>query len=193
MEKQKSNWVKLKEYLEKIPQGAEVTRQELIKEFPEIYQPHSQGSTLDTYRRLLTVFGTLDETSTPGVYKKGYIDLGDYWTKSKVVKEVKKLYVFIPDSLLSLNKDIEMSPWSYWERYIYQSFFPKELFEEWKRGMVVKPDIHCLGFRFYRIKMWNTVTGKIDTIINNWNWSGNPNEGPWDDLYDEESIMPWDI
>lgn len=189
MEKKKSNWVKLKEYLEKIPQGTEVTRQELIKEFPEIYQPYSQGSTLDTYRRLLTVYGTLDETDTPGVYKKGYINLGDYWTKSKAVNEVKKLYIYIPDALLSLNEEEEMFVWSYWEKYIYQNFFPKELFEEWKKGMCNEPNIHCLGFRFYRIKVWNTVAERIDKIIQNWNWSGDPDEEPWNEVLDD--VLPW--
>lgn len=148
-----SFWKDFQEYIYTTTPGEIIRRVELVKMFPE-YASGRQGSTLDTYRRMMTVMGVLDDTSQPGVYRRGYITLPPTYTKSYTAEKIKELYVYVPDCLFvhEHNKD-----WSYWERMIWQEFKPHTLLEEFYRGSRLEHDPNSLGFRYYRVKCWNAV------------------------------------
>lgn len=172
-----SFWKDLQDYIYTTALGEIIRRAELVKMFPE-YATGRQGSTLDTYRRMLTVVGVLDETGTPGVYKRGYVTLPPVYSKSYTAEQIKKLYVHVPYHLLNEKFD-----WSFWERMVYQHFKPKSLLDEFYEGMRVEHDPNSLGFRFYRVKCWNTcaliMTKLVETL----------NDKDWSDSRKEEAII----
>lgn len=147
-----SNWKDFVHYIQAKEPGTIITRQELLEEFyrPEYLKQLSGPQTIDTYRRLLIVVGVLDGTETKGQYKRGYVSINpSYYTKSKVEKLVKELYIERPYGWWACGPDIE--------NYVYQEFKPESLYNEFCQGMVTKADRNCLGFRVFRVKAWNAA------------------------------------
>lgn len=163
-----SFWKDFQEYIYKYQPGEEIRRADLTKEFPEMAKGR-QGSTLDTYRRMFTVLGVLDDIGVPGVYKRGYVTLPSVYSKSYAEERLKDFYVYVPDCLLHCVQGVDSMDahnWAFWERVVWQHFKPKTLLEEFYRGSRVEHDPNSLGFRAYRVMCWNAVTKSFGTCVN---------------------------
>lgn len=165
-----SFWKDFQEYIYRYQPGEEIRRADLTKEFPEMAKGR-QGSTLDTYRRMMTVLGVLDDTGKPGVYTRGYVTLPPVYTKSYAEEKLKDFYVYVPNCLLDHANaqdwdQRDLHDWAFWERMVWQHFKPKSLLDEFYRGNKVDHDPNSLGFRAYRVMCWNAVAGTFGTCVN---------------------------
>ena len=75
-----SNFNKLVTYINSFKEGDLIFRRDLLE---LIYNnPHLSRTTVDKWRRQLTVCEYLQETDRPGVYKKDWEDIPDWITSS---------------------------------------------------------------------------------------------------------------
>lgn len=149
--------------------------EEYYKQFDEFrerlkeYQKGDLISKLDFQTGLEQGFAgdavTLGILEDPGYQESCYVkgvDLVDGLSSEKALELVDDLEVDIPYQLDDGSIENE-----YWvQDLVYRSFKPKELQDLFFEGMGGNKDLDCLGFRLFRVKIWNACVKEIDKYWN---------------------------